>query len=89
MAEHTPGPWIWEYNNLYGRYKINAQLTVVADIMATRSEPVDIANATLIAAAPALLQACKDAVIALDMDNGCIDAVVDKLNEVIAKAEEG
>ena len=56
MAEHTPGPWdiVIRSNDDYGMW---AGLTHIATVHNREDSPVDEANARLIAAAPALLEA--------------------------------
>ena len=51
----------------------------------------NIANACLIAAAPDLLEACKEAIIVISQhyseENTCCDYRIDKIKQAIAKAE--
>jgi len=98
-TKHTPGPW--RLNNNIGR---KGELGIVADdapciiaIMGNAKEwPVEAqANARLIAAAPALLEACKIALQAInecDMEVGLFNAteqeITDKLYAATKQAEK-
>ena len=61
-TKHTPGPWLAQFCDVY---EVKG-MTRIADVL-PRSKPdwtaEDHANARLIAAAPALLAACKQALI--------------------------
>lgn len=60
MSKHTPGPWKVDS---HGEAVLGRDGTMVADccIMSSRRQtPMCRANATLIAAAPDLLEACKN-----------------------------
>lgn len=87
--KHSPGPWEIEQNT-YGPIKGDVRI-VMSDpkgweIAKITSDPFVMANARLIAAAPDLLSACKDAVETLlkGMDE---QEAVDVLEKAIAKAE--
>ena len=62
MSKHTPGPWYVEMGNDC-RLVVDAQECVVAIVKSPDVDPDEweTANAKLIAAAPDLLEACKQA----------------------------
>lgn len=71
MAAHTPGPWIWgdDFHGLYGAGPDNAVLEHYHYEgmhlgYGSKREP----NAALIAAAPDLLEALKDALSQMEQD---------------------
>ena len=83
--QHTPGPWVVEHSRLEKTPGVVAGLEPIALIV--KSE----ANASLIAAAPELLEALKG-VLSESFDIECGDRVivaqhVDAIRDVIAKAE--
>jgi hypothetical protein len=109
MSEHTPGPWAegrhgaivggpdFEFARGAGRKQIAMACVVPEGVDGTQE-----GNARLIAAAPELLEACKEALQALealqggctDHEDGTVDAltvwcpeVTEKLSAAIAKAE--
>lgn len=93
---HTPGPWRWAINPSKGckieiksgRHRIIATLPYHED---SDGEPDSRLNATLIAAAPELLEAAKIALTAMNYDGApeSNDRIVAKmgLRRAIAKAE--
>lgn len=91
MNKHTPGPWIWAngFKGLYGAGKDNEVLDH-AEYEGMWLGPNAKANASLIAAAPDLLEACKEAIKELE---DCLSApsydwdFYEKLRRAIAKAE--
>jgi hypothetical protein len=95
---HTPGPWVLDGDNIIERtgflggvyiaHKdsgrvaetfVNCRVTAASECRA---------NARLIAAAPELLEACKDALRDLIADGHEHYRVVDTLRAAIAKAEQ-
>lgn len=74
MSGHTPGPWtIGQYDEVQRAYQINAQadishLDCMPAMAAGRDKAGAMANARLIAAAPEMLVALKEALRALDGD---------------------
>ena len=76
MSKHTPGPWIEA-----SRYIVTDEYTICEMFSRTRSEERD-ANQRLIAAAPDLLEALKDAVEIIESTG--LDASVQRA--AIAKA---
>lgn len=62
-AKHTPGPWIIEATprSIAEDYVIRTEHSVVAAILPLYNEDETDANARLIAAAPELLEAAKEA----------------------------
>ena len=85
---HTPGPW-----NNSGGYITDATGTEIADVEWAGSEPEGKANARLIAAAPELLAACREAVSAItyllsnDDDDPNYADTLNTLAAAISKAE--
>ena len=77
-SKHTPGPWIIENNDILGH--ISAIVHV-----ATIHNDID-GNARLIASAPELLEACKDAYELMSAGK-VLTACERKLCKAIAKAE--
>lgn len=93
MSEHTPGPWrIGGTKDLkHGRGREIAADAARIGIVYGVIDPDVIANARLIAAAPELLEACRDAASKID---DCLDGKInfrsdfaDRLKAAIAKAE--
>jgi hypothetical protein len=95
-TKHTPGPWECTIDS-HGRGRILgngcwvATTWTVADDDNNKRYPAE-ANASLIAAAPDLLEACKQARAALPdawfaEKNGVPRSVIDLLNSAIYKAE--
>lgn len=101
---HTPGPWEVE-NNPSTSFFINTKAHgikeyspefcnmyegnhAIAKTFGNNSK----ANAQLIAAAPELLEACKDMLIAFNMKVYCLDPkdldLIDQLSNAVWKAEE-
>lgn len=91
-AQHTPGPWFADTENCGGGMSIKtADGTSIGHTAAVRDPsyteirtPEAIANARLIAAAPDLLAACKEALELLSHVGG---PTCGKLKAAIAKAE--
>lgn len=82
MSKHTPGPWyIGEYCEIYGRIGSGQ----VAGISPRNDSSERMANACIIAAAPELLDALKDAVCALECCGKDYPAMT-KASAAIAKA---
>ena len=60
MSEHTPGPWRIGGESVYDvRIQADAAIVFVADVSKSAGIQEGLANARLIAAAPALLQALR------------------------------
>lgn len=87
---HTPGPWHVEARG------VNLTVIFAGSAKGTRASPCLImdgdesereANARLIAAAPDLLAACKDALFHLEGDSYCADIEIQACIAAIAKAE--
>jgi len=99
MANHTPGPWRWggpEWPNKVFSQERHATPMVECNYMDGDAE--DIANARLIAAAPALLAALEDAQIWLNIAQNLhpsrtsqklVKAAHDRARDAIAKAKGG
>jgi hypothetical protein len=107
--KHTPGPWKAHFEEAYfvagpdlGRVAMMMNLKGAHGLGGRRSGDESAANCRLIAAAPDLLQGCKEALDALealqggctDTDDGTVEAitvwcpeVVECLRAAIAKAE--
>jgi hypothetical protein len=90
--KHTPGPWVIQTDNR-GFYWID-KLTNDGGFSICNLGNVEEAkaNAALIAAAPELLEACRDTLTRLewweeDRENRCIDNAFAVLKCAIAKAE--
>lgn len=78
MSKHTPGPWQVKIGSQQPKLQVwrhepnQLPITRIADVI---EQPIPIehgdhvCNASLIAAAPDLLEACQEAIIALDMDD--------------------
>jgi hypothetical protein len=84
MSGFTPGPWRVRASPHGKRYAC-VQLGRDKDYTTLELEPAD---ARLIAAAPELLEACKDALRDLIADGHEHYRVVDTLRAAIAKAEQ-
>ena len=91
MSKHTPGPWaFYDDTALTGCIEIVALGKTVARIYRSVPEK-DLPNARLIAAAPDLLEALRDAVTMIDSLNSAygseqVDSVASNGRAVIAKA---
>ena len=95
-TKHTPGPWSTEYD---GSIVMNRQIVSgpIAPESADREEHA--ANAALIAAAPDLLAACKEAIAELtnarggypswNATPGRVQCALNLLRAAIARAEGG
>ena len=83
MMTHTPGPWTVDDNYIMCRYDGNGNYICR---MLGRGEETD-ANATLIAAAPDLLAACKVALNAINLNDETLTAR-EHLQAAIAKATQ-
>lgn len=94
---HTPGPWKAGRHNIGDGWRVFVkhhadadQHDAICDLETWQSEKATKANATLIAAAPELLIACKGAIAALSQHKtfpADIDAAKSFLTDAIAKAE--
>lgn len=96
---HTPGPYAVETNVIAGgvihlaitNRNNGAEWMICSVTPMDRARPIDFANARLIAAAPALLAACKGAIAALSQ-NATFPADVDAaklwLSTAVAQAEK-
>mgnify|MGYP003443102101 CR=1 FL=1 len=89
MNKHTPGPWSAHYNN-EGLTVFSPDNVTVAyvDYDECEERPVE-ANAHLIAAAPALLEALKNVLEFYEWSNsnGAEQAAYDKAMKALAQAE--
>jgi hypothetical protein len=88
-ARHTPGPWRFEWPDMFGDCNILHRadsLAVGAVVSNMRPEGEVVANARLIAAAPDMLAALKEARAQVAHLTGKT-AVVERINAAIAKAE--
>ena len=66
MGQHTPGPWtIYEPEKDITAYDEAADRTVTVAIISDDAEPERAANAALISAAPAMLEALRETMAAL------------------------
>lgn len=92
---HTPGPWIAHHR---ANVSFVAANTKIADVFSTvfKDEVNQHANANLMAAAPELLQACRDTVVFLEGLAACaptltilrnIQGIAADASAAIAKAE--
>lgn len=63
-VKHTKGPWIADGNGFEKSYNISNDKKSICDVKVSR------ADATLIAAAPEMLQALQEILEALDFDHG-------------------
>jgi hypothetical protein len=89
MTKHTPGPW-HVHGDTAGDYQVNACFTRIARIDGQKVPSLqELANATLMAAAPDLLVALKEAEAWLNnMPLGHrSNTVLPKIQAAIAKAE--
>jgi len=92
MTKHTLGPW--KAHIRQDGYSING---VDCLLVTAKRDPVVLpecwemhkANARLIATAPELLEACKEARKVLHMVEWCADKTLELVEEAIAKAENG
>lgn len=100
MSKHTPGPWKVmdlrddeEYRLRLGKIQIQSDNVAICDIQFNsffsnewikESE----ANARLIAAAPELLEVCRDALDFAKLASGAdLSPIINKLKKAIRKAE--
>ena len=81
MNQHTEGPWFVDGNS------IAHQSGDIATLDGVRPYEEEEANARLIAAAPELLEACRDAAIRLEVGNSTDNPTYRQLEAAIAKAE--
>ena len=95
MNKHTPGPWRVEFHDtgqytahIQGEYP-NKTIRTIAVILPYAGEGESRANANLIASAPELLEACKEAERYLRFNKGNGSVAYDKVAQAIAKAERG
>lgn len=96
MTRHTTGPWEVNGQTIVGNAELQQGLVPICELL-TEDFQEDLpwrANARLIAAAPALLEACNTALIELrnladeikPKSNGCICRAAEALKAAIAKA---
>lgn len=88
MSGHTPGPWT--VNGFGGSFEVLCRTRDGVAVSAGEIPKDGIANARLIAAAPDLLEAAKDALYTLDRlpaDTVTAPGVSRSLRAAIAKAE--
>lgn len=97
MSTFIPGPWEYSKAGPDG-YEIYAWIdSRPVDVAFVQTVPVNLkwkadANAALIAAAPALLKACRDAVEALDKSTAAMYITglnVNAMREAVALSERG
>ena len=94
MIGHTPGPWVavhnnWEVSTIYAGALPVAVCHIDGDVSEETEgilSGIKDANARLIAAAPDLLEALKDAVCTLEVSYTASDYAIDKARAAIAKA---
>lgn len=89
MAKHTPGPWEIRPLNKYAGNMIAKGTEAIAEVFGGNETRQ--ANARLIATAPELLGACKEALIDLEFLKDYIPRdsnSIKRLKQVIAKAEQ-
>ena len=91
-SENTPGPWKITRNNsgkIMGIYSDDGLMSTGSDVVAEfEFRPPHEANARLIAAAPRLLDACKEAMEEFGCPaEGTTDMTCDNLRRAIAQAE--
>lgn len=96
--KHTPGPWIVEGIDILGGHGESCHIATVALLGVGERHPTIQSNARLIAAAPELLAACKNAIQVFDNEmhrsedhesrffNG-EDSGIARLKAAISKAE--
>lgn len=94
MANHTPGPWKayrQNHHQIPAHQIEDAAHMLVAYTGHTRTPGQADANATLIAAAPDLLSACKAALADIDSEPNSVHGFPSyaKLRDAIAAAEGG
>jgi len=85
----TKGKWRIKdgnYENGRGMFSITTHTTNIATIWGAVEEKETIPNAKLIAAAPNLLNACKNAIKELELINGSKEIAVLELEKAIEKA---
>lgn len=94
MSAHTPGPWTVEIEE----YEENSGTITIPEINRILHDPewaqedeweLDVANARLIAAAPELLEACREALeklTELDTSEGPPTGIIYELIRAITKA---
>lgn len=83
-AKHTSGPWMIRAER-YRFIHVYAHVGGIAHLDTIDAEGA--ANARLIAAAPDMLEALKEAAHFIEKENFAIGWNLDRLREVIAKAE--
>lgn len=85
MPSHTPGPWQIRHDDGVSRV---FRRTKIADVYseAFRDSDTQKANASLIAAAPDLLEACRFAHSLIDSKSRDADRIEEKLRKAIEKA---
>ena len=92
MAEHTPGPWMKSTHGGISKYSIwSSSGQHIADTNTTKSIGFErcAANASLIAAAPDLLEALEDCVAVMDRELAGLKVIQPELSAAraaIAKA---
>lgn len=92
MSKHTPGPWVIRYKDaVYAqseRFIADCELTPY-DARPQPPNSTDAANARLIAAAPELLEALRDALTVIEQDMSIVERNKkrDKVIAAINKAE--
>lgn len=84
-VKHTPGPWVVCNMDAWCCVEHTEWGTTVAEI--GENDDLGLADARLIAAAPDLLEACRDALGVIEA-TGRTD-IYDKMFAAIAKAKEG
>lgn len=89
---HSPGPWYLSPTGRYIRYESTSGFNVCdTDVFGGPPEEGD-ANKRLLAAAPEMLAACEQAIVALaprDGTDGRVSMTLVHLREVVAKAKGG
>lgn len=104
-AAHTPGPWVIDWNvsrlDIFSSDSFVLVASLRRSALSPASDDAAKANARLIAAAPELLDACKQALESLEsLQGGCTDSndgtvealtiwcpeVIQQLSEAIVKA---
>ena len=88
MSKHTPGPWKYQEESDEYTHIVRAENNLMICHLSQDSSGVSESNARLIAAAPDLLKACKQAVSRCEI-YGQQDSTKTVLGQAIAKAEEG
>jgi hypothetical protein len=90
-SKHTPGPWVIDpCGDILGNRNTPTDNGLICGMCEDRRDAEGAANARLIAAAPELLAALKEArswLIDADGGYGTYDTEIDAVDAVIAKAE--